>query len=739
MDRRLAAILAMDMVSYSRLMEADEEGILARQRAHLKELINPAIEKHRGRVVKTTGDGLLAEFPSAVDAMICAAEIQRGMPAREADIEEDRKIVFRIGINVGDVVFEEGDIYGDGVNVAARIEPLSDPGGICVSEAVFHAVKNKAQLGFEDVGLQDLKNISEPVRVFRVLLDPASVGKLTKGRLKKHVPFWRQPAYVAAAAVIVVLGGGLAIRDAVLVLPGEGGARAGAGALGSSAGGPDPSTIAVLYLEDQTAGSELGYVADGLTEALINELSAVPSLEVISQNGSLQYKDSDLPRDSIARALGAGTVVTGSVDEVGDRLRVNVALTDGVSGAEFRRGSFQQPRDSLLELESDLAVEVSQFLREWIGPEVELRRTQRETESAAAWALLQRAERARKDGEAALRREGRDALVAAFQAADSLLAEAETLDPRWTRPIVMRGQLDLRLGQVYASNPLRAADWIEEGFAQVDRAMEADPRNALGLETRGLLFYLKWALSLEPDASEAARLLVRAEEDLEAAVRIQPSLADAWNVLSVVHSQKPDLVEAKICAQRAYEEDAFLSAAENVLWRLYATSYDLEQFPDAVQYCEEGRQRFPRSAAFVECELWLLASRALEPDVDRAWELLAVMDSLGGYGEEDFTHLMARIVVGGVIARAGMMDSANAVWAESQGNPEVDPARELLGFEAVFRLQSGEEDEAMRLVKTYLTASPEHRTGWRWTSHWWWRGLQDNPEFQQLMGSGAGR
>jgi tetratricopeptide (TPR) repeat protein len=244
-------------------------------------------------------------------------------------------------------------------------------------------------------------------------------------------------------------------------------------------------------------------------------------------------------------------------------------------------------------------------------------------------------------------------------------------------------------------------------------------------------------MSLEPDPVQAQGLLASAEEDLEEATRLQPSLANSWNVLSVVHSQKPDLIEAKISARRALEEDAFLLAAESILWRLYATSYDLEQFPDAVQYCDEGKRRFPENARFAECELWLLASRAMEPDVDRAWELLARIHEAEPPQGHDFRHLLGRMVVGGVLARAGLTDSANAVWVGSRGNPEIDPALELLGFEAVFRLQAGEEEEAMRLVKTYLTASPEHRAGWRWTSHWWWRGLQDNPEFQQLMGGDA--
>jgi adenylate cyclase len=727
----------MDMVGYSRLMEADEEGTLARQTAHFEEFINPSIADHRGRVVKTTGDGLLAEFPSAVDAVMCALVIQRGMPEREAGVEKDRQVVFRVGINVGDVVFKEGDVYGDGVNVAARIEPLADPGGICISQGVFNAVRNKVQAGFEDVGVQSLKNITEPVQVYRVLLDPEAAGKVGPGRLRGSKPFWRQPAYIAAAAVILVLGGGLAVRDWVMGLPNEASRRAGAGAMEADGGPGDPSRIAVLYMADETEDGELGYVADGLTEGLIDELSSVASLQVVSRNGSLQFKDSDLPQDSIARALGAGTIVSGSVDETADGIRVDVALSEGLSGTPFRRGTFEASREGLFELQSDLVTAVSGFLRVWLGEEIELRRSVRETENVAAWALLQRGERERKEGEALLGQGDMGGLVGAFQRADSLLADAEALDPGWARPIVMRGQLSLRLAQLSASDPLEAAGWIEAGFGHVGRALGLDSRNAQALETRGLLSYAKWVMSLEPDPVQAQGLLASAEEDLEEATRLQPSLANSWNVLSVVHSQKPDLIEAKISARRALEEDAFLLAAESILWRLYATSYDLEQFPDAVQYCDEGKRRFPENARFAECELWLLASRAMEPDVDRAWELLARIHEAEPPQGHDFRHLLGRMVVGGVLARAGLTDSANAVWVGSRGNPEIDPALELLGFEAVFRLQAGEEEEAMRLVKTYLTASPEHRAGWRWTSHWWWRGLQDNPEFQQLMGGDA--
>ena len=164
--RRLAAILAADVAGYSRLMGADEEGTHERLKAHLRELIDPKIAEHRGRIVKNTGDGLLAEFPSVVDAVRCAAEIQRGMIDREPDVPEERRIRFRIGVNLGDVIVEEHDIFGDGVNVAARLEALAEPGGVCISATVNDQVRDKLPYTFEDMGEQSVKNIARPVRVF---------------------------------------------------------------------------------------------------------------------------------------------------------------------------------------------------------------------------------------------------------------------------------------------------------------------------------------------------------------------------------------------------------------------------------------------------------------------------------------------------------------------------------------------------------------------------------------------
>jgi TolB-like protein/tetratricopeptide (TPR) repeat protein len=504
------------------------------------------------------------------------------------------------------------------------------------------------------------------------------------------------------------------------------------------ASGLDPRRIAVLYFEDDSRGGSLAHVADGLTESLITALSDVGSLEVISRNGTLPFKGSDTPREEIARHLDAGTLVSGSVESAGRSIRVSLAIADGGSGAVFRRGTLEYPQDDLLELTTSVAEEVSSLLREWLGEEVEVRRRSHETSDAGAWALMQRGERARKEAESRLEAQDLAGFVAALMEADTLLAEAQARDPSWARPPTVRGQVQLRLAQLAHGDPIEASGYIDVGLDHVRTALQRDQRFASALETRGLFRYLRWRYNLEPQAGAAARLIQDAEEDLQAAVRIDSSLATAWNVLSIIYAEKSDPVNAKIAARRAYDEDAYMRAADHLLWSLYATSYDLEQFTDAIYFCEEGARRFPDHHRFVECELWLLASRARPPDVERAWELHRRYTEVSGVEPGSFGDRRARIVVAGVLARADMTDSANATLRAARSTPDVDPSGELLGLEAVFRLQMGETEQAMDLVRQYLTASPSHRGGWRWSSHWWWRGLQDHPDFRALVGDPGG-
>jgi TolB-like protein len=496
--------------------------------------------------------------------------------------------------------------------------------------------------------------------------------------------------------------------------------------------------VAVLYFRDQSRGDDLSYLADGLTESLIDQLSEVQGLNVLTTSASAQFRDSTIPLDSIARVLRSGTIVDGVVEGRGEVVRVNVSLVDGASGAELKREVLERPAEDLFALQEDLAREVSVLLREWLGEEIRLRQIRRGTESVAAWALFQRGERRRTEGEEALRGGDREDVVRAFRAADSLYSEAEMADPGWAPSLSRRASLAARWAQLSArQGPSEAESWLNAGVAYADRALALDSRSADAYLARGSLGYFRWRMGLITDPSEADRVFDQAKTDLEEAARLDSRMADAWNLLSVLRSEEPDLVGANLAARRAWEADEFYRAASEVLLRLYATSYDLENIRDATRYCEQGRAKYPNNPSFRECRLWLLSApypQAPAPDPDEAWATLEGYLNLVPSQFQEFERLKSNILVAGVLARAELPDSAQAVLSRSRSNPAVDPEMELVGLEALIRLHHlGERDEALTLLKSYLTANPEHRQGWQWTSHWWWRPLQTDPDFRALV------
>jgi adenylate cyclase len=305
-ERRLAAILAADVVGYSRLMGQDEPGTLARLKAHRRELIDPEIAEHKGRVVKTTGDGILIEFPSVVEAVACAVVVQRGMRERNAAIAERGRIEFRIGINLGDIIVEEGDIHGDGVNVAARLEALAEPGGICVSRVVRDQVRDKLDLALEDLGELSLKNIARPVRVFRV----SPVG-----------------ASAATAA-----GPALAL--------------------------PDKPSIAVLPFQNMSGDPEQEYFVDGLVEDIVTGLSRIKWLFVISRNSTFIYKGKAVDVKTVGRELGVRYVLEGSVRRAGNRVRVTAQLIDSANAAHVWAERYDRALDDIFVLQDELTMSV---------------------------------------------------------------------------------------------------------------------------------------------------------------------------------------------------------------------------------------------------------------------------------------------------------------------------------------------------------------------------------------------
>jgi adenylate cyclase len=325
--RRLTAILAADVAGYSRLMGADEEGTHERLKAHLGQLVDPKIKEHRGRTVKNTGDGLLAEFPSVVDAVRCAAEVQRGMLDREPEVPDERRIRFRIGINLGDVIVEEHDIFGDGVNVAARLEALAEPGGICISRTVRDHIRDKLPYPFEDRGEQSVKNITRPVRVYAMRLE--AIADL--------------PASSTSPAMSISQPTTVAPRLSIVVLP-------------------------FTNLSDDR---EQQYFADGITEDLTSDLSRIAYMLVISRNTAFTYRNKPVDTKQIGRELCVRYVLEGSVRRWGNQIRVTAQLIDAETDAHLWAERFDYDIGDLFALQNEITSRIAVALNlALIGAEV---------------------------------------------------------------------------------------------------------------------------------------------------------------------------------------------------------------------------------------------------------------------------------------------------------------------------------------------------------------------------------
>ena len=351
--RRLAAILAADVAGYSRLMGADEEGTHERLKAHLRQLIDPKITEHQGRIVKTTGDGMLVEFPSVVDAVRCAAEVQRGMIDREPEATDERRIRFRIGVNLGDIIAEGGDIFGDGVNVAARLEALAEPGGICVSGTVRDHIRDRLPYPFEDQGEQSVKNIARPIRVYA--LRPEDIAELAVAGVPIAVRHrWRgafAAASVAAAALVLVIAWW--IWPATRSSPTAPAAGASAPSITQPLLAPRLS-IVVLPFANLSGDREQQYFADGITEDLTTDLSRIEHMLVISRNTAFTYKDKPVNAKQIGRELDVRYVLEGSVQRTGNQVRVNAQLIDAGSDVHLWADRLDRDMGDLFALQNEI-------------------------------------------------------------------------------------------------------------------------------------------------------------------------------------------------------------------------------------------------------------------------------------------------------------------------------------------------------------------------------------------------
>jgi TolB-like protein len=540
-ERRLAAILATDVAGYSRLMGADEEGTLARLKAHRREVIDPKVSEHRGRIVKTTGDGFLAEFGSVIDALRCATEVQGGIAERNVGVSADSRIDYRIGIHQGDIVAEDGDIFGDGVNIAARLEAMAVPGGICVSARVQEDAAGKLEIAFEDIGEQQLKNIARPLRVYRVRSgNPASET-----------------------------------RQAALPLP-------------------DKPSIAVLPFANMSGDPEQEYFADGMVEEIITALSRIRWLFVIARNSSFTYKGQAVDVKQVSRELGVRYILEGSVRKAANRVRITAQLIDALTGTHLWADRFDGSLKDVFDLQEKVASSVAGVIEPTLQAAETARSSGRPTNDLTAYDLYLRADamilpsatqipEALRLLEQAIRRDPNygPALGLAARCCLRQVADGRSGDPE----AESRKGIDFarRALQVAGDDPSALADAaavlayfgedIDAMMALVDRALALNPSFARGWYTSGVLRrwagqaevaieHVETALRLSPRARVGTSLATlgsayfisrrfdEAVRKLVLAIQEDPSFPDSYRYLAACYAHMGRLDEARAILQR---------------------------------------------------------------------------------------------------------------------------------------------------------------------------------------------
>ena len=569
MERRLAAILAADVVGYSRLIREDEAGTLATLKADRERLIEPKVAERNGRIVKLMGDGLLIEFPSAVEAVRCAVEIQHLIGERSIDVPEEKRIAYRVGINIGDIVVEDDDIYGDGVNVAARLEGLAEPSGICVARNVFNQVKDKLDLTIEHLGERKVKNIAEPVTVYRVVLDDKAAALVTpviQRAGKTERPRW----IVAAVAVIVLLvaaGGTFWWQPwAPDVEP--------ASVERMAFPLPDRPSIAVLPFDNLSGDPEQEYFADGVTEDLTINLSKISGLFVIARNSAFAYKGKQTDARAIARELGVKYVLEGSVRRAGQRVRVSARLVDADSGLLLWSEKFDDERDDIFAVQDTITQRIAGMLITNLRQEEIKRSSAKPTENLDAYDLILKG---RAQLTRASRRSNRDAR--------RMFDRAIKLDPNYAAAYAWLAR---------AHSQMAADGWTEfpgEALKRADelatKALTIDPELVEAHRTLGRVYAMQFQLE-------------RAITEIDRALALNPSDAEAHGDRGMILLWAGRLEEAVTSSETAFKFDPNLRS--DYVFAYGLALYSLGRHEDAIAILERGAARH-RTYVFIPAVL----------------------------------------------------------------------------------------------------------------------------------------
>jgi TolB-like protein/class 3 adenylate cyclase/Flp pilus assembly protein TadD len=581
MERRLTAILAADVVGYSRLMGVDEVGTLERLKACRRDVVDPAIADHHGRMIKLMGDGALVEFGSVVDAVQCAAEIQRKMAESDQAVTDDKRIRFRIGVNLGDIIVEGDDIYGDGVNIAARLEAQAEPGGICISGTAFDHALHKCDVGFASLGEQRLKNIADPVRVYRVLLEPSQAGKVV-GAARRP----RRVAIIAAGAALLIV---IALAGAVVAWQWP---RA-----------PERPSVAVLPFANLSGDPGQDYFAEGITEDLITDLAKLSGLDVIAGNSVAAYKGKPGDLADIRRELGVDFLVEGNVRPTGDLIRINAQLIDTASGEHVWADRFDRRAADVFAVQDEMRKEIVAALD--VEPSAtEMKRMERPpTANLEAYDYFLRGEHAAFTG----RPQGmRDAL--------DFYAKAVALDPSFAAAFAADARTAVYIWRNAYDDVLQSAPARKRAYESAGRALQLNPDLSLPYAMLAILQTVdgrfdeaiasaRRAVALGPGDVEAQVALgyvylfdgkfPEAKAAIEAALRLDPDMSPInRQIAGTVFFFNGDSERAVAALERARDE---APGVGNILISLGAAYAQAGRIADAQAAVTQGLRFLPNN------------------------------------------------------------------------------------------------------------------------------------------------
>jgi len=538
-------------------------------------------------------------------------------------------------------------------------------------------------------------------------------------------PAWRSRRTIGIAAASVLV---LALASAGAWL------AAGASRAKAMAGDADAKRIGVLYFDDETTDGSLRYIADGLTESLIDELDRA-GLDVKTRNAVRPFRGVPFSSDSVRAALNVGTIVRGSVATGPKGAQVTVRLVEALSGTDIKVARFEFDTANALVARGDLTKNVAEFLRTEVGLDVRLKESRLRASNAQAWTLVQRAEKRIKDADSLIRVRQPAQAIPALESADQELAKAAVADPDWAQPWTSRAAVSYQRARANRDRPAIANTALDSGRSFVERALAIDPRSADAYELRGKLQFSYVELRTIPEGDAWNQYLEGAEKDLREAVQLNPQQATAYETLSNLAYAKKRPVEALQAAMNAYTADAYLLNARGILTRLFWGNFDTENFPEARRWCDAGRQRFPRDIRFVQCSLYLMTTKGTVPEPDDAWKLVDTIRTLATTASLPYEERMARTLAGGVLGKAGLRDSADKVLIAARTNADIDPAQEIIGREIMMRLIYGDHETAITRLGDYLVVHPDHRKGLANQTAWYWRDprVQSDARFKRLI------